>query len=96
MTAWRKGSGLWRALAWASWRRNPAVSALQRPPVSTPKTTKRQRPGWTSSGYVYRPVSRCAGTEIISSDLPGREATGRHTWAGDWCGRGAGQGVEGS
>ena len=52
VTAWRKGSGLWRALALASWRMNPAASSLQRPPASTPKTTKRQRPGWTSSGHV--------------------------------------------
>ena len=52
MTAWRKGSGLWRALALASWRMNPAASSPQRPPASTLKTTKRQRPGWTSSGYV--------------------------------------------
>ena len=52
MTAWHKGCGLWRALALASWRLNPAVSSLQRPPASTPETTKRQRPGWTSSGHV--------------------------------------------
>ena len=46
--------------------------------------------------FLYWPVSRCAsGTEIINSDLPGWEATGRHSWAGDWCGRGDGQGVEG-
>ena len=52
MTAWRKGSGLRRALALASSRMNPAASSLQRPPASTQKTTKRQRPGWTSSGHV--------------------------------------------
>ena len=52
VTAWRNGSGLWRALALAKWRMNPAASSLHRPPSSMPKTTKRQRPGWTSSGYV--------------------------------------------
>ena len=52
VTAWRQGSGLWRALALASCRMNPAASSLQRPPASTPTTTKRQRPGWTSSGHV--------------------------------------------
>ena len=52
MTAWRKGPGLWRALALASWRVNPAASSLQRRPASTPKTTKWQRAGWTSFGHV--------------------------------------------
>ena len=49
MTAWRKGSELWRALALASWRMN---YSLQRPPASSTKTTQPQRPGWTSSGHV--------------------------------------------
>ena len=52
MTAWRRRSGLWRALALASWRMNPGASSLQRPPASTPKTTRRQRPGWTNSGHI--------------------------------------------
>ena len=46
VTAWRKGSGLWRALALARWRMNPAASSLQRPPASTPKTTKRFQSMW--------------------------------------------------
>ena len=44
-----------RALAgsgFGNWRMNPAASSLQRPPASTPKTTRRQRPGWTSSGHI--------------------------------------------
>ena len=44
--------GLWRGRVGGGTLHNPAASALQLPPVSTPKTTKRQRPGWTSSGHV--------------------------------------------
>ena len=43
--------GVW-ALAGSGFGEVADGSSLQRPPASTPKTTKRQRPGWTSSRHV--------------------------------------------
>ena len=42
-TAWRRGAGALRALACARRRVKDAVSWLQRPPISMPNTTSRQR-----------------------------------------------------
>ena len=45
-------AGAARALQRASWRTNPAASALQRPPTSRASTVRRERADRQSSGYV--------------------------------------------
>ena len=54
----------WRA----SKRSHVAASVLNRPPTSTPTTTKWQRRARTSSGYVWRLLRRAAPTRA----WPGR------------------------
>ena len=50
VAAWRKGAGVSRALARARLAMKEAVSSLQRPPTTIPKTTKRHREFRRSSG----------------------------------------------
>ena len=52
----------WRA----SKRSHVAASVLNRPPTSTPTTTKQQRRARTSSGYVWRRLRRAAPTRAWS------------------------------
>ena len=64
----------WRA----SKRSHVAASVLNRPPTSTPTTTKRQRRARTSSGYVWRRLRRAAPTRAWPgrATVPEREAIG--------------------
>ena len=50
--ACRTAAGALAARVCARSRRNVAAISFQRPPVSMPKTTKRQRRAWRTSGYV--------------------------------------------
>ena len=62
--------------------KNPAASSLQHPPVSPPKTTKRQQPGWTRSRHVrsldlrasrsavpaYCPLCCCGAAWVVTDE----------------------------
>ena len=71
MTAWRKGSGLWRALALASWRMNPAASSLQRPPQKRPSGSDLD--GQVLGTSVLWTFARAC---VLSSLLPGCSLAG--------------------
>ena len=74
----RRMGGASLARADARWSMKVTASSLQRPPVSTPTTTRRQRSPLTSSAYF-----RSLSARALTSTAPFKVAAFGHVWEAD-------------